>query len=121
MEPEEAAWALVEVSLMRDMLPFAPTIRDYVRLTLQQDGYSEDQHPIFSYVFGGKPAPIGEVVERTLHDDQRDNVDNFITENLNSLVYQFNQIPGMESVLTSLLNDKDLDDLAALRPMASVG
>jgi len=120
VEPEEAAWALVEVSLMRDMLPFAGTIRDYMRATLDRDGYADDHHPIFSYVFGGKTPPLGKIIEQTLHDDQRDSVDNFVSENMGALVWQMNQIPGMDGVLMELLNDKDLEDLAALRP-ATVG
>jgi hypothetical protein len=116
VEPEEAAWALLEVSLLRDMLPFAPTIRDYVRTILVQDGYSADQHPIFGYVLGGKMPPLGKIVEQTLHDDQRDNVDNFIAGNMEALVYQMNQIPGMDTVLLELLHDKDLEDLASLVP-----
>ena len=117
VEPEEAAWSLVEVSLMRDMLPFAPTVRDYVRIMLDQDGYTDDHHPIFAYVLGGETPPLGKIIEQTLHDDQRDNVDNFITGNMEALVYQMNQIPGMDGVLMGLLNDKDLEDLAALRPV----
>ena len=87
---------------------------------LAQDGYTEDQHPIFGYVLGGKMPPLGKIVEQTLHDDQRDNVDNFIAGNMESLVYQMNQIPGMDTVLLELLHDKDLEDLASLRP-ATVG
>jgi hypothetical protein len=115
VEPEEAAWTLIEVSLLRDMLPFAPTIRDYVRTILAQDGYSEDQYPIFRSVFGGKTPPVGKVIAQ-LREDGQDSIGQFVNGNMEALVYQMNQIPGMDSVLLELLHDKDLEDLASLVP-----
>lgn len=115
VEPEEAAWALLEVSLLRDMLPFAPTIRDYVRTILAQEGYTEDQYPLFRCVLGGKTPPMGKVIEQ-LREDGQDSIGQFVNGNMEALVYQMNQIPGMDSVLLELLHDKDLEDLASLAP-----
>jgi len=115
VEPEEAAWALIEVSLLRDMLPFAPTIRDYVRTILAQDGYTEDQYPLFRCVLGGKTPPMGKVIAQ-LREDGQDSIGQFVNGNMEALVYQMNQIPGMDTVLLELLHDKDLEDLASLVP-----
>ena len=118
VEPEEAAWAITEVALMRDLLPFAPTIRSYLRLQLRADGYTEEDYPaVFDYVLTRKvPRARGlkDVLSRTLHDDQSDNVENFLIEHMDSVVHQFDKIPGMPDTLQELLQEKDLEDLAEL-------
>jgi len=119
VEPEEAAWAITEVALMRDLLPFAPTIRSYLRLQLRADGYTEEDYPaVFDYVLTRKvprSRELKDVLSRTLHDDQRDNVENFLLEQMDSVVHQFDKIPGMPDTLQELLREKDLEDLAELR------
>jgi len=103
---------------MRDLLPFAPTIRSYLRLQLRADGYTEEDYPaVFDYVLTRKvPRARGlkDVLSRTLHDDQSDNVENFLIEHMDSVVHQFDKIPGMPDTLQELLQEKDLEDLAEL-------
>jgi hypothetical protein len=118
VEPEEVAWALTEVALMRDLRPFAPTIRDYMRVILDNDGYVEEDYPtVFEYVLNRKVArssALKDELERTLHDDQTDNVELYIMDKLADVVYQFDKIPGMADSLDELLRAKDLEDLGNL-------
>lgn len=57
LHAEEIAIALATVGMNRDMLPFSPSVRELVRLSLIGDGYGEDEFPpIFSSVFERKPS-----------------------------------------------------------------
>lgn len=59
LQAEEIAIALAAVGMNRDLLPFAPAVRELVRLSLKGDGYSEEEFPpIFSCVFDRKPSEI---------------------------------------------------------------
>jgi hypothetical protein len=118
VEPEEVAWAITEISLMRDLQPFAPTIRDYMHTILQADGYSEEDYPdIFEYILTRqmpKSRSFKDELTRTLHDDQTDNVEEYVMGRLGDVVYQFDKLPGMADSLEELLRTKDLEDLGKL-------
>lgn len=118
VEPEEAAWAITEVSLMRELQPFAPMIRDYMRTILEQDGYTEEDYPdVFEYILKRKvprARAFKDELERTLHDDQTDNVETYVMDRLQDIVYQFDKIPGMADSLQELLRTKDLEELGKL-------
>ena len=56
LQAEEIAIALATVGMNRDMIPFAPSVRGLVKLSLIGDGYDETEFPpIFSCVFDRKP------------------------------------------------------------------
>lgn len=122
VEVEEAAWAITEVSFLRDMLPFNPTVKDYIKMILEQDGYDEsDYPPVFDIVFGSgtrQPVSEQEVIERTLHDDQRDAVSLFIREQFTDMIHQFDEITGMDDVFNQLVKDKELEELADLQVLS---
>lgn len=112
---EEAGWALVEVSLLRDMLPLGYSVKQYIRTILLQDGYSEEDYPeVFTEALERIPVAedIREAGERTLHDDQRDAFEEFINDQLRDLIYQFNKIPGMASELHAMMKEKELEELS---------
>jgi hypothetical protein len=118
VEPEEIAWAVTEVALMRELLPFAPTIREYMHTVLMADGYSEDDYPsVFESILKRK-VPRARIFKddllRTLHDDQIDGIETYVTEKLQDVIYQFDKIPGMADSLEELLKTKDLEDLGKL-------
>lgn len=118
VEPEEMAWAIVEISLMRELQSFAPMIRDYTRLMLERDGYSGEDYPeVFHYVLTrevpGHRTLLGEI-EHSLHDEQKDAVEDYINAKLRDLIYQFDKIPGLDKTLTELMKVKDLEDLSKL-------
>ena len=118
VEPEEAAWAITEISLMRELRPFAPMIRDYMHTVLEKDGYTEEDYPdVFEYILKRqvpKARQFKEELERTLHDDQTDNVEAYVMDRLQDVVYQFDKVPGMADSLEELLRTKDLEELGKL-------
>ena len=72
LSAEEIAIAISTVGMNRDMIPFAPSVRELVRLSMIGDGYSEDDFPpILSCVFDRKPSAqavrnsISEIIKGT--------------------------------------------------------
>jgi len=104
---EEAAWAITEVSLNRELLSFSYPITKYLKLILAKDGYTESTYPsIFQEIFNKKPDTLA-VREAIGNIENRDNVENFIDEQLKDMVYQFNNIPSL----------KNLDDIILKRSL----
>lgn len=104
---EEAAWAITEVSLNRELMPFSYPIRKYLETVLEDDGYTEAIYPVvFKEVFGPEPA-ASDIRKELASLDNRDNVESYIDEQLKDLVVQFNRIPDL----------KDLDDIILHRSM----
>jgi len=115
VEVEEAGWAVTELSLIRDLLPFGYSVRQYLRQMLQADGYdAERPPPVLEHVLEAKD-PSSNVVrdliaDRTLLQDQWQEFDLYISEQLKDLAYQFHDL-GLADELNRLLNEKDLYDV----------
>lgn len=107
VETEEAAWAITEVSLNRELLPFSYAIQQYLKQILKADGFTEDTYPaVFKEVFEAKPQAID--IRRGLGVFGNNAlVESYIDDQLRDLVYQFNQIQSL----------KDLDDMILRRGM----
>ena len=104
---EEAAWAIAEVSLNRELLPFSYPIKKYLKIMLAKDGYSEGNYPsIFNEVFELKPDLL-EIRKELSNPDNKNNVESFIDEQLKDIVYQLNKIPSLH----------ELDDIILRRSM----
>lgn len=89
---EEAGWALTEMQLNRDMLEFSPTIKQYLRVLLKQDGYDESEYPhIFKEVLGIKHED-GAITENN------SNVEAYIDDQLKDMAYQFAKIPSLKGM-----------------------
>jgi len=109
---EEAAWAITEVSLNRELLPFSYPIRKYIRTILERDGYSEETWPeAFKEVFQRDPDELA--IRRELNEigdlDNKNNVESYIDEQLGDMVYQFNQIPELKT-LDNMLLRRSMDE-----------
>jgi len=104
---EEAAWAITEVSLNRELLPFSYPVKKYLKTVLKHDGYGENDYPSpFHEVFDTRPD--AGVLRKGLGElSNQDNVEAFIDEQLGDMVYQFNQISDL----------RDLDDIILRRSM----
>lgn len=106
LESEEIAFALATVAMNRDMLPFNPTIRRYVKEVLKADGFSEDDFPeIFSAVFGKNPSAkevrhtVAEIMlEPTAAELNKKNIADMLTSNVGVMIRQFNELPGLTEV-----------------------
>lgn len=116
---EEIAYAIATVAMNRDMLPFNPTIRRYVKETLKADGYSDDDFPeIFSFVFNRNPtakdvrhAISGAILEPTAADVNGENIAKMLAENVGIVFGQFNSLPGLTHVDDKILEQGVLASL----------
>lgn len=120
-ETEEIAYALAAVAMNRDMLPFNPTIRRYVKEALKADGFSEDDFPeIFSVVFGKNPSAkdvrhtVAEImIEPTAADTNKKNITDMMTRNVGIMLRQFNSLPGLDKVDSFVLEQGLVSALGA--------
>jgi hypothetical protein len=104
---EEAAWAITEVSLNRELLPFSYPIRKYLKLILAKDGFAPGSYPtVFKEVFEKTPD-AEDIREDLASTHNRNNIEVYIDEQLQDMVYQFNKIPTL----------KQLDDMILQRSM----
>lgn len=95
---EEAAWGIAEVSLNRELLPFSYPVRKYIKMILDQDGYSESNYPeIFVEALQLKPDTQDIRINLGALNN-RDNVESYLDEQLKDMCYQLNKIPGLESI-----------------------
>ena len=103
---EEVAWGISEVALLRDMLPFSYAIRYYIKQILRDDGYTEANYPE-SIKMAFDPTPTSKEVKKAMlaGDMNRDNVEQYVDENLKDLIYQFNKIPSMSRVDDFIFKD----------------
>lgn len=112
---EEAAWGVAEVGMNRDMLEFSPTIQQYCRVILRENGYGDtDFPPAFDAVFGGK-ASLGDIREGLVSDENGAALRQYIEEQASDLAGQFDSIPDMKNVDNELLRS-GLTKALASRP-----
>ena len=113
--PEEAAWAVAEVSMNRDMLPFSYSIRQYMRQQLEADGFdpnSGDLPPVFSEMFERRPdeGRIRSSLSGDVADGNASNIERYLMEQMLSLETQFNRIPDLRRVDNLLEDGGDVGD-----------
>lgn len=106
---EEAAWAIAEIALNREMLPFSYSIKAYLKAVLKQDGFSDGDYPaIFEEVFG--KAPDAEKVRDGLAAmGNDDNIGAYIQDQLRDMVVQFDRIPDLSRV-DNLIMERGLEE-----------
>lgn len=116
LQAEEIAIALATVGMNRDMIPFAPAVQEYVRLSLKGDGYSEEAFPpIFSCVFDRKPSEkaireqLTDLLGRpeaelpTAADNNIANIDSMLRRRVVICLKQLDSLPGLTSVDNTIL------------------
>ena len=100
---EEAAWALAEVGMNRDMLPFSDTIKSYCRAILKEAGYGDsDYPPIFDAVFDGK-ASLGDIKAGLASEENDASLKAYLAEQAEDLANQFDSIADLKNVDEDLL------------------
>ena len=115
---EEMAWAIAEVSLNRELLPFSYSVRAYIRQVLDDDGYDESNYPpIFTEVFDRHPD--ADVVRDALTDvdatgENKTNIDQYLDEQLADLAEQFSRIDDMHG-LDDLILARGFDEAVTAR------
>jgi len=97
---EEAAWAIAEASLNRELLPFGPAIRGYLRTVLRNDGLSADSPEIFDAVFEGDAAHqrVRQLVRQIHRSPNADTTEAYVEDQLRDLASQFAQVPSLSDV-----------------------
>ena len=94
----ECAWAIAEVALNREMLPFSYPIRQYIKVLLHQNGYEKGEYPaIFEEVLGKKPN-TDDIRDSLGQQSNTDNISSYIDEQLQDMTVQFNRIPDMKGL-----------------------
>ena len=100
---EEAAWAVAEAAMNRDMLPFSPTIRDYCRIVLEKDGYGKNGYPpAFDAVFGDE-ITLKDVRKGMASAENGEALAGFLRENVLEMAGQFDSMPDLARVDDDLL------------------
>jgi hypothetical protein len=112
---EEAAWAIAEVSMNRDMLPFSYSIQQYMRHQLEADGFdpqSGDLPPVFAEMFELRPdeGRIRSALTGEAADGNATNIEKYLMEQVLDLEAQFNRIPDLRRVDDLLEDGKDVGD-----------
>lgn len=116
LQAEEIALAVATVGMNRDMIPFAPAVQELVRISLNGDGYSEEQFPpILSCVFDAKPdddsvrKSLNDLVGRpeselpTAAENNMLNIDAMLKRRIVICLHQLDSLPGLNSVDDSIL------------------
>ena len=101
---EEAAWAIAEAGMNRDILPFSPTIQQYCRVILKKNGYGDsDFPPIFAPVFEGGHTDLGEIEKGLVSNENGAALKAFLVGNAKDLANQFDSLGDVNN-----FNDEQL-------------
>lgn len=105
---EEAAWAIAEVALNRESLPYSYAIKQYLKALLKQDGYGDNYPDVFKAVLApDEPENVHEELRTIIRTHNADVVDALIDEELADLVMQFDRIPSLNGVDNLLLSNTE--------------
>ena len=88
---EEAAWAITELALNRDILPLSYTIKQYLYAVLEQDGYSEENYPESIKLALGINPDRKSIIGAATNTENRDNVEQYVDESLKDVVREFDK------------------------------
>lgn len=101
---KEAAWAIAEASMNRDMLPFSPTIKAYLRKRLKFEGFDGNPPRIFEDVFKSNPKS-DEIREGLAEKSAKDAIDEMINSKIKLMANQFATIPELKGANLQIIND----------------
>ena len=115
LQTEEIAIAVATVGMNRDMLPFAPSVQELVRLSMKGDGYGDDDFPpILSCVFDRSPSDsqvrgaISDLLGReqdlpTASENNIANIDSMLRRRVVICLKQLDSLPGLTRIDDSIL------------------
>lgn len=112
---EEAAWAVAEVAMNRDMLPFSYPIKRYMRQQLEADGFDPkagDLPAVFAEMLSDRPdeGRIRSSFTGAAADLNDWNITQYLLEQMADLDVQFNRIPDLRRIDELLEEGKDLGE-----------
>jgi len=104
---EEAAWAITECALNREMLPFSYTIKKFLKVILADEGYGTDYPEMFDAVFAADTPEEAEDIRAQVRqadlNPNTDNINEYIDEELTDMVHQFDKVPAIARIDDILL------------------
>lgn len=102
---EEAAWAISEAALNRELLPFSPAIKEYLRMILAADGLDADAPDIFDAVFDAEDthSEVRGLIRQIYRSPNTDTVEAYIEDELRDMVSQLDQVPSLSQLDDILL------------------
>lgn len=101
---EEAAWGVLEAGMNRDMLPFSPTIRSYVRIVAESNGFGGDSMPpALKPVFDGGDATMKDIEAGLVSEENGQALRTYLNEQANDVASQFDSIRDLRNVDDELL------------------
>ena len=116
LQAEEIALAIATVGMNRDMMPFAPSVKELVRLSLLGDGYDENEFPpILTCVFDKKPSDkkirgqLTDIIGRpepalpTAAKNNIANIDSMLRRRVVICLKQLDSLPGLNHVDDKIL------------------
>lgn len=116
LQAEEIALAIATVGMNRDMIPFSPSVKELVRLSLLGDGYDENEFPsILTCVFDKKPSDkkirgqLTDLIGRpesalpTAAKNNIANIDSMLRRRVVICLKQLDSLPGLNHVDDKIL------------------
>lgn len=116
LQAEEIALAIATVGMNRDMMPFSPSVKELVRLSLLGDGYDDDEFPpILTCVFDKKPSDkkirgqLTDLIGRpesalpTAAKNNIANIDSMLRRRVVICLKQLDSLPGLNHVDDKIL------------------
>ena len=119
LSAEEAAWAVTEVSLIRDLLPFNYSIRKYVSEVSKSQGLDLDDNSMSVLEDVVQNSNPSDAMVRDLYVEAPGVVaavkgmNDYVDDQLKDVAYQFHQL-GLNGELARLMNQKDLEDAVGI-------
>lgn len=101
---EEAAWAIAEASMNRDMLDFSPTVRSYIKKRLDYEGFEGKIPDIFEDSLKNTPKSA-EIREGLVSLDRKDAIEAVLGEKIGVMISQLGKIPDLKGVGTELITN----------------
>ncbi len=104
----ELSWAVSEVALMRDLIPFGPSIKIYTDKTMKHEGISTLPEAV-NNIFGKVPetAVINDIVDRSV-DPNTKAIDEYMNEHLRDIIAQFDRLEAID-VFHKLIAQQELN------------
>jgi hypothetical protein len=112
---EEISWAVSEVALNRELLPFSYAIKQIIKTMGTEYGFNNNN----------MPTAIRELLEATPDEDDiqeamgavlnGENIDVYMSENVAEMAAQFKQVPGLAELFPRILEDGVIPVISKLR------
>ena len=102
---EEAAWGISEVSLNREMLPFSYSVRKYIKLLFEPNGYSMIGYPDVFKAALEDPENVRAELTELKDNPNNDVLEEYIEDQLRDMASQFDKVRSIANVDDIIMSD----------------